>query len=235
MPNRPVNLEDLAFVAKRLDPAGVKFAFVGASVIPLLLDSPQFAEFRSTEDTDAVFEVTTHLALTKLDDRLRELGLKNDMSEGAPRCRWLVGEIKLDVLPARADPCDWTARWMEEALRSAETRTVHGVRMNVISAPCFVACKMDAFHDPSRGKNDFAGSKDVEDIITVVDGRKSIVSDVWTVANPELREYIAQTAANWFADQRFRDALPGNFPDAQDRLVVFMERWQEVAAMRIGG
>lgn len=234
MPNRPINLDDLATVARRLEPVGTRFAFIGAAVVPLLLDNPRVTDFRPTQDADSVFEVTTHIALTELEEQLRKLGLRNDTSEGAPRCRWLVGDIKLDVLPSRAEPCDWTGRWMEEALLSATVHTVSGVRLRVISACCFVASKMDAFH--SRGGGDFFG-KDVEDIVTVVDGRKSLVSEIYTVANPELREYIAETAANWFAKERFRDALPGNLPAAgdRDRLTTFMKRWQEIAAMGIGG
>ena len=47
------------------------------------------------------------------------------------------------------------------------------ISVRVITAPYFIATKLEAFFD--RGRGDFLGSSDLEDIITVLDGRDDIL------------------------------------------------------------
>jgi hypothetical protein len=81
------------------------------------------------------------------------------------------------------------------------------VSIHVISAPYFVATKLEAFAD--RGKGDYLASADLEDIITVVDGRSSLPSEARRLPD-EARRYLATEFTRFLADRDFIDVLPGH-------------------------
>ncbi len=60
--------------------------------------------------------------------------------------------------------------------------------IRLITAALFLATKFEAFH--GRGQNDYLASHDLEDLITVIDGRQELVDEVKNV-DSELRRYIA--------------------------------------------
>lgn len=232
MPVPVVNLNHVAIIAERFEPLGVKFVFIGGSVIALLVDNPKVSSIRPTNDVDVVFEVLTHLEYTKLEERLIALHFKNDTSDGAPRCRWIIEDIKVDVLPARDDHGHWGSRWLEEAINSPTEQRIANRAVNIITPQCFIAAKMEAF--VNRGNADFLASRDFEDIITVIDGRAAIVSELFT-SNPALTQYVAETATKWLDNPEFQYAIPGQFSDKSGRSEIFLSRFREISALRISG
>ena len=48
-----------------------------------------------------------------------------------------------------------------------------GLRIRVVTAPYFVATKLEAFR--GRGRGDYISSHDLEDLLAVIDGRDVIV------------------------------------------------------------
>ena len=87
------NLSALRAVADRRDRLGLNYAFVGGSIVNLLLDHPDFAPARPTDDVDVILEVVTTKRYSDLEERIRRLGFDHDMREGAPRCRWVLGNL----------------------------------------------------------------------------------------------------------------------------------------------
>jgi hypothetical protein len=79
----------------------------------------------------------------------------------------------------------------------------------------FVATKLETFK--GRGMGDFFGSRDLEDLVYVVDGRATIVEEV-RAETAELRAYISAEVASLLATIGFLDALPGYLlPDAMSQ------------------
>lgn len=75
-------------------------------------------------------------------------------------------------MPSEGKVLGFTNRWYELAMRSAISHALPGnVSVRLISAPAFIASKLEAFHD--RGQEDFLLSHDIEDIIAVVDDAQS--------------------------------------------------------------
>jgi hypothetical protein len=66
-------------------------------------------------------------------------------------------------------------------------------------------------HDAFRGRGhaDYFGSHDLEDFITVIDGRLSLLQEV-EESSPELRGFLAEAVRGLLAASRFLDALPGH-------------------------
>jgi hypothetical protein len=229
---RPIELDDLILVARKLEALGVDFVFTGGAVVGFLVDNPLIPIPRRTNDVDAIVAVTTRIQYTDLEERLRrEAGFRHDTSEVAPRCRWLADGVRVDILPMQDPTGEWSTRWFEHALRTAIFHEASGVRLPVVSASCFVAMKLEALVD--RGRGDYRASHDLEDIVAVVDGREALLDEL-AAERAELRRTLAVGIRNLLGQSDFREALPGHLlsDDAsQARLPLLVRRLEGIAGL----
>ena len=65
--------------------------------------------------------------------------------------------------------------------------------INLVSAPCFLATKLEAFQQPEReGAGDVFVSRDFADLVSVLDGRSSLVEEI-AAAPAELRDFLVES------------------------------------------
>jgi len=64
--------------------------FVGGAVTALYVDTIAAEEIRMTEDVDIMLRVASRREYHSFEKKLRKAGFKNDMSPGAPICRWFL-------------------------------------------------------------------------------------------------------------------------------------------------
>jgi hypothetical protein len=205
MANR--NLELLKVAAKLLRPVLDELVFVGGCATGLLVSDEAAAEVRPTFDVDAIVEITSYVEYTTFGERLHKLGFTEDASEGAPICRWQHGQIKLDLMPLDEKILGFSNRWYKSAMDSAQEYEIEqDIRIRVVTAPYFCATKLEAFR--GRGKGDYLASHDLEDLITVVDGRPGLLDELRS-APEDVRFYIAGTIGQMLKSRQFIDALPG--------------------------
>ena len=198
-------------VARRLAPVRVPYAFLGGAIVPLLLDNPRLIEFRPTKDVDALVQILTKGAYYKLEEKLTQAGFCSLAAESGPICRWQVNECVVDLMPTTTDVLGLSARWFPEALERAILRDLgDGVAALVVTVAAFLATKLDAFQD--RGDDDYYASHDLEDVIVVIDGCSRVAEEVAAASDP-MRRYIADSMVAFLSNERFRDALPGHFPN----------------------
>src|SRR5438552_3394001 len=187
MANR--NLELLTTVARLLRPLLDELVFVGGCTTALLITDPTAAEVRPTYDVDSIAEIRSYAEYAAFSARLRQLRFIEDQTEGAPICRWAYGEIRLDVMPTDERILGFSNRWYKLAIASSQRLQLEeGLIIRVVTAPLFLGTKLEAFK--GRGKNDYFASHDLEDVITVIDGRPSLPDEIRQAAN-ELRSYLA--------------------------------------------
>jgi len=75
-------------------------------------------------------------------------------------------------------------------METAEERELEpSLTILMFSPVYFCASKLEAFGD--RGKNDYLGSRDLEDLIAVVDGRAELVREI-KAAQSDVRSYLAK-------------------------------------------
>lgn len=218
-------------VADRLDRLGLDYAFLGGSVVGLLVDHPGLSPVRATEDVDVVIEVVSRTRYAAIEENLRSVGFDHDMREGAPRCRWVLGNLTVDIMPADGGFLGLNTAWFREALESATLRSVQSGALRVVSPAGFIATKYVAFLD--RGDRDYYASHDLEDLIAVVDGRDGIVDDIASAA-PRLRACVSEAVATLAASADFMDALPGHLPAdraSQGRLPGLRRKLSAIAAL----
>ena len=102
---------------------------------------------------------------------------------------------------------------------------------SLVTPVYFCASKLEAF--AGRGKNDFSGSRDLEDLIAVVDGRAELVAEIQAAAN-DVRSYLAKEIKKLLSIREFSDALPGHVPPdaaSQERVGTIISRLEEIASL----
>jgi hypothetical protein len=206
------NQQLLVDASRLLKPVVDELVFVGGCTTWLFITDPGAGGLRTTLDVDAIAEITSWHDYHVFEKRLRKLGFTEDTSEGAPLCRWLHGDVKLDVMPLDEKILGFSNRWYAVAMASAWAYELEpGRRIRVVTAPCFCATKIEAFR--GRGDGDYLASHDIEDLIAVVDGRAEIVEEMRS-APGDLRAYVAEAIGQMLGVTSFIDAIPGHLlPD----------------------
>ncbi len=207
---RDINIQMIIAVAKRLDDLRDKVVFVGGCATGLFITDPAMPEVRATQDVDVIVEAASRMAYYRLEEELRLRGFKQDMSENAPVCRWLVDRIKVDIMPTQEEILGFSNRWYLPAIKNADQLQLdNDLTIKLVSPPYFLATKIDAFN--GRGGGDYMASHDMEDIITILDGRPEIVSEI-RGSSGYLKNFLSRTFRTLLANDEFRDAIPGHLP-----------------------
>jgi hypothetical protein len=213
------NIAMLESAAAALDEILDEVVFVGGATVELWVTDPAAAEFRPTNDVDVIVEITSRHAYYELEDRLRELGFVNDEEDGVIcRFRRVDSELILDVMPTEASILGFENRWQREAFPLAVPYALpSGQEVKVVPPVYLLATKLEAF--ASRGRGDLYGSKDFEDIITLIDGREELGSAP-EVAADEVRAFVSSELAQLTRLAGFDSAAEGALgggPETFDR------------------
>jgi hypothetical protein len=207
------SIEMLMVVARVLNQLPQPVVYTGGATISLYLDALSARDMRPTDDVDCVVEVTSQREYYQLSATLRELGLSEDTSPGAPLCRWLCEGIKLDVMPVDPQILGFGNRWYQQGVASSIDLTLpNGVKIKIFSIAYLLASKIEAFG--SRGCNQFYFSKDFEDIITLFNGCPNLITEI-AASEVEVRTFITA----WVKTERNNlDAMAPAFLSNGDRL-----------------
>ncbi len=135
--------------------------FVGGAVAGLLITDAAQPAIRPTEDVDLVAHVLARADYYHLEQALRARGFAQDKRQGAPICRWTIERVTVDVMPTLDDVLGFSNRWYALAAETAQGVTLPSeTQILVITAPAFVATKLEAF--AGRGGGDYRYSHDLE-------------------------------------------------------------------------
>jgi predicted nucleotidyltransferase len=204
------NLAMLEIAVQALGDLCESLVFVGGCATGLLVTTVRAHHIRATKDVDVVTRVATIRDYHNVEARLSQQGFKHDTSPDAPICRWIRAGITLDLMPSEPGVLSFHNRWYPLAVDTAQpARLPSGRTIALIAAPVFIATKLEAFW--GRGGGDFLMSHDVEDIVTVVDGRPSTTDEV-RAGPADLREYLGRQFRELTASTEFLDALAGHLP-----------------------
>ena len=224
------NKELLIKVANKLQELCNDVTFVGGSVLGFLITDSAAPDVRFTVDVDCIINIVSHSDYYKLSKKLREKGLKEIIVGNDPICRWNCDGVLVDIMPTDKKILGFSNRWYQNAiLYSIKKKLSAKIEIKIISAPYFLATKLEAFSD--RGKNDYLTSHDLEDVIAVIDGRSEIVADIKN-SNIEVKNYIAQKFSILLNNKNFMQALPGHLNysnETEGRKNTVIGRMQSIA------
>ena len=217
-------------VANRLGHLKERVVFLGGAATGLLVTDPGVSSIRPTKDVDVIVQIGSRVEYRALEKELLGLGFNPDRSEGAPLCRWMIEGVLVDVMPTDPAFLGFSNRWYPKAMKESVAITLPGgTEIRLVSAPYFLATKLEAFL--GRGEGDFMTSHDLEDVVTLLDGRASVVDEVLG-ANLELRKYIAEVLGRFLQDDSFIGSIQGNLlPDraSQARFPLLLERFRVIS------
>jgi predicted nucleotidyltransferase len=226
-PNNP-NIELLLTAIHKLEPLLEQIVFVGGCVTGLLLTDPGAAPARASIDVDVIVEAVSYPEFAALETQLGILGFHQTQETGDPVCRWLSDNLVLDFMPIDPTILGFSNRWYRPTFENSSSLEIAGKKVRLITAPYFLATKLEAFH--GRGRNDYRSSHDLEDVITVIDGRAEVVEEV-RHSEMQVQRYLSDRFSSLISSRDFLDALPGHLlPDtaSQDRAGLVLQRMRDM-------
>lgn len=232
---RDPNVQSVEAVAQALGDLCDALVLVGGCAAGLLCTSPNAPPPRVTYDVDVVAEVAALADYYALEQQFAARGFVRDVAQDAPVCRWRLGELCVDLMPSEERILGFANRWYPLAIAGASRVVLpSGRRIRLISAPAFMATKLEAF--ATRGRGDLLSSHDFEDIIHVIDGRPGIEAEI-SAAEAELAQYLAVRFSEIARHPDFANTLPGlvAYDDLYaDRIRRVRERINAIAALATG-
>jgi len=175
------NQELLIAVCKEIKPLLNQLVLVGGCATELLITDKAAPSPRPTQDVDMIIDVISLSQYHDTEEELRKLGFTQTMDDQGLICRWIKNDLILDLIPTNEKVLGFTNRWYTYAMQHSQESNIDNILIHHISAPIFVATKLDAFD--SRGHGDFFASHDLEDLISVIDGRDEIMEEIRNTPN----------------------------------------------------
>lgn len=208
MSKNPKSIEMIKLIANALGELNNKAVYVGGASIPFYLPEIYWSQARPTEDVDIVMEVVGRAENWATDELLRSKGFKNDTSEGAPICRWVYQGLKVDLMTPNQNILGFANSWYKEEIEKTIEILISPITIRILSLPYFLATKIEAFKD--RGYPDFMGSKDMEDIISLLEvSNEELFKKGYINTSESLRAYLKAEFLNLKKQSAFLDSIPG--------------------------
>ena len=162
----------------------------------------------------------------ELQDQLRRKGFA-ESPEDEVICRMRLGELKVDFMPDDENILGFSNRWYAEGIETAITCSLNEtLNIRRLTPELFVATKLEAYR--GRGNNDLLGSRDMEDILLVVDGREELVAEIQNADN-DVRRYIAKQFKAMLRHADIDHFLEGNIKGPEGRVDIVWERFVAIS------
>lgn len=206
-----------------------RVVFVGGCTTALLLtDDFSLEQVRHTDDVDLIVHIASYAEWADLQSVLKRKGFKEVISDD-PICALKLGALRVDFMPDNEGILGFSNRWYAAALSEAEYfNLTDEVKIRLIQPQHFIATKLEAYL--GRGNNDALGSRDIEDILALVDGRDSLIEEM-RASNDELRNYVSHELGKLLKDRNFEFAVGSAARGDGGREELIFERLAEL----IGG
>ena len=204
------NLDLLMLAVDRLGNLADEMVFLGGCATGLLITDFAAPPIRVTKDVDAIVQVVSLNDYHRLSKKLRANGFAEDMSDGAPICRWTAENLVLDIMPTDPALLGFGNKWYEPAAMNAKTvQLPSGRSIRMVSAPYFLITKLEAFE--GRGRGDYLMSHVIEDIVAVLDGRPELLDEV-KQADAALVQDLSERFRILLQEDRFIESVSGHMP-----------------------
>jgi len=202
-----------------------KMTFVGGCTTALLLTDPFTQEqVRSTDDVDLIVHVMSHMEYHQLQKQLAQRGFRlspDHTEEEMPICAMTLGSLRVDFMPD-SNVLGFTNRWYAKAMETATDYSLDAnLTIKLVSPVYFVATKLEAWK--GRGKCDALSSRDIEDLLNMVDGRPELLEEIAT-APQEIQGYIAEELRHLLDDPNFQYAVNSQSRGSSDRENILYDR-----------
>ena len=189
---------------KEIAPLLEEIVFVGGITTYMYLPTAA-SDVRVTMDVDAIIDADVK-KYQQAESQLRKLGFQPVPDV---RCRYKKGDLIIDLMPIDARILGFTNKWYGEGIKNAETKKIGDRTFRILQLKYFFATKIEAFLH--RGNGDFYGSKDMDDIITVLAGRPGVIGEFEEIGG-DVGKYLRERFSEFLESTDFLQAIDGNLP-----------------------
>jgi hypothetical protein len=227
--NNDPNVTKVEMAAAELGPLLDELVLVGGCAVGLLITDPASPPVRPTIDVDVIVEIAPVTAYYGFCEKLKTRGFSESSTDGVI-CRWSKAPLVIDVMPIDEKILGFTNSWYTAAIRSAAKHTLrNGLEIRLISAPAFIATKLESFH--GRGGGDYL-HHDIEDIVNLINGRESICDEV-AAADSDVKAFLMDEFDSLLSDATFVEIITWHLhpTDQATRLEVVLGRMRTIAGM----
>ena len=210
-----------------------RLVFVGGCTTALFItDEITLEDVRATDDVDLIVDLAGHPEWAKLQKQLRHKGFSVSPEDDVI-CRMRLGELKVDFMPDDAQILGFSNRWYAKGIETAVTHPLTDeLDIKLLTPDLFIATKLEAYR--GRGGGDLITSRDMEDILLVVDGREELITEVQG-SEDDVRHFIAEQFRDLQKDYDFDNFVAGNIRGPEGRVDIVRERFATISECDGGG
>lgn len=200
--------------------------FVGGVTTGLFVtDEFSKEDVRFTDDVDLIVNIASRVEWIQLQEKLREQGFGESMNDDLT-CRMRLGELKVDFMPEDPSILGFSNMWYSEGLANARDYLLpNGLNVRILTPALFVATKLEAHK--GRGADDIQLSRDLEDILIVIDGREEIVEEI-NSSPDKIKNYIKDEFHSLLHHEDFEYTVEGAVRGDDGRKNLIYERMNSV-------
>jgi len=203
-------------------------AFVGGLTTGFLITDEYAREsVRATDDVDLIIGTLGYVQHAEFEEELRRLGF-SDRQDNHVICRKWLGELQVDFMPTD-DTLGFTNRWYQDALSTAQPFELKpGLTIRLLTPPHFIATKLEAYK--GRGNGDILGSRDLEDVMTLIDGRSTLFQEI-SKCNGAMQGFISEEFRELLKNDYFEYLVQTTANGQQERIDYLYEIIDKIAGL----
>lgn len=216
-------LKEIETVVKGLGEIAEDVIFVGGYLPIFYVNVELFEEPRPTFDIDCIIEIKSRIEHYNLEKKLISKGFKNDASMVA---RWNFKGIIVDIMPTNQKILGFSNKWYKRAFNYRRKELLpNGNNCYILSLPYFIATKFEALNGRA---DDLRFSKDLEDIIYVINGCETAIEDIKN-SDESVKKYISEQFKLLKNNSNLEELIEGNLSRANySRKKIILKRILEI-------
>ena len=142
----------------------------------------------------------------------------------------MLGDLRVDFMPDDESVLGFSNRWYPAATETATRyELTPDLSIKLINPVYFLATKLEAYN--GRGNGDALGSRDIEDILTLVDGSDALV-EIVEAESAAVKHYIAENLHELLQDGNFENAVFSQSRGDRGREDLIFERLEALASAK---
>lgn len=204
------NTERILKIATALDELNDRVVYVGGAVVDMYADDSAKTEIRPTMDVDCVIHLTSRKEYWEFENELRKKGFENDITDGAPICRWIYRGETIDIMPDNPDLLGFSNKWYSQGMKTKKRHTLsNGKGIYIFDDAFFLATKIEAIK--GRGGEDWRMSHDFEDAVYLLNYSTTLLSKIQE-APQDLRMYLSDEFSKMLQRPNIREEVECALP-----------------------
>lgn len=204
-----------------------RMVFVGGCTTALFItDDITLEDVRATDDVDLIIDLSGYAEWVNLQEQLHGNGFTMSPQDEV-NCRMRLGDLKVDFMPDRPEILGFSNRWYAKGI---ETANIHALtddlKIKVLTPDLFVATKLESYL--GRGQNDLLQSRDMEDILLLLDGREELIAEIENTST-DIRDFIMEQFRAIQNNYDFDYFLSGNIRGPEGRVDIVRRRFAAIS------